>query len=139
MTRQRRMIADILESVPQRHLTADDVMDIAQTRGLRLSLATVYNTLNQFVAHGLLRRVATARGAIRFDTTPGDHHHFQDETSGQVTDIAPGNVCFSALPEPPPGYRIAGVDVVVRIEPAADEHPVAQARANRPPPKETSR
>lgn len=120
MTRQRCMIADILESVPQRHLTADDVMDIAKARGLRLSLATVYNTLNQFAAHGMLRRVATARGAVRFDTTPGDHHHFQDELSGQVTDITSGSVRFAALPDPPPGYRIAGVDVIIRIEPAAE-------------------
>lgn len=115
-THPRQVIADILFGNSHHHFTADEVLATARKAGQRLSLATVYNTLNDFAAHGIVRRLATAAGPAQFDTGTGDHHHFHVEADNKVIDIAPGHIAFARLPEPPPGYRIANIDVVIRLE-----------------------
>lgn len=116
ITRPRRAIADILFKNSYHHFTAEEVMATAQETGQRLSLATVYNTLNDFAAHGLVRRLATAGGPAQFDTGPGDHHHFHVEADNRVIDIPPDQIAFTRIPVPPPGYRVVNIDVVIRIE-----------------------
>jgi len=49
-----------------------------------------------------------------FDTNTSDHHHFFVEDDNEVFDI-PVGVDVTKLPEPPPGYEISRVDVVVRL------------------------
>lgn len=116
-TRPRRAIAGILFSKSYHHFTADEIFAAASDAGHRLSLATVYNTLNEFAAHGLIRRLATAGGPAQFDIGTGDHHHFHIEAAGRVIDIAPDEIAFARLPDPPPGFRVANIDVVIRLEP----------------------
>ena len=79
-----------------------------------VSLATVYNTLHQFTEAGLLREVAVDGSKTYFDTNTTDHHHFFVEDENVVLDI-PVGVDVSRIPEPPPGYEISRVDVVVRL------------------------
>lgn len=117
-TRPRRAIADILFGRSYHHFTAEEIFAAALETGQRLSLATVYNTLTEFAAHGLIRRLATAGGPAQFDIGTGDHHHFHVEADNRVIDIAPDQISFARLPEPPQGYRIANIDVVIRLEPA---------------------
>ena len=50
--------------------------------GIKVSLATVYNTLNQFTESGLMREVVVAPGKSYFDTNIEDHHHFFYEDDG---------------------------------------------------------
>ena len=45
-------------------------------RGMRVSLATVYNTLHQFTRAGLLRQVTVDANRAYFDTNTSDHQHF---------------------------------------------------------------
>ena len=80
----------------------------------RVSLATIYNTLHQFTDAGLLREVAVDGSKTYFDTNTSDHHHFFVEDDNEVFDI-PVGVDVTKLPEPPPGYEISRVDVVVRL------------------------
>ena len=54
-TRQRLALVKILFDRGDRHVTADNLRDEAAAAGVRVSLATIYNTLNQFTAAGLLR------------------------------------------------------------------------------------
>jgi len=56
-TRQRVLLGRHLFGRVQRHVTAVDLHQEALSLGFTLSLATVYNTLNQFAAAGLLRKV----------------------------------------------------------------------------------
>jgi Fur family iron response transcriptional regulator len=82
--------------------------------------ATVYNTLHQFTAVGLLREVVVDMGQSYFDTNTSHHHHFFDEATGQLTDIAEREIGISHLPSPPPGAEIDRVEVIVRLRrPAA--------------------
>jgi Fur family iron response transcriptional regulator len=52
-----------------------------------LARATVYNTLNLFVAKGLLRQHVLAEGRVVFDPNTAPHHHFIDDDTGAIHDI----------------------------------------------------
>jgi Fur family transcriptional regulator, iron response regulator len=115
-TRQRMLLGWLLFSKGDRHISADDLYLESQAARAHLSIATVYNTLNQFSEAGLLRKVATVGERTVFDTNTGDHHHFLVEGEGKVLDISDDRLELGKLPKPPPGYRIVGVDVVIRVE-----------------------
>ncbi len=85
-----------------------------------MSLATVYNTLNQFVDAGLIRRIAVSGERTYFDTDVSGHQHYYIEAEDRVDDIPMKAVRVEDLPAPPPGYRITKVDVVVHLERALD-------------------
>ena len=83
-----------------------------------VSLATVYNTLHQFVGAGLLREVVVSAGRSYFDTNVSDHHHFFYE------DIGP-SARYSGRQhqcrQPAGAARrtsIRRVDVIIRVDPS---------------------
>jgi Fur family iron response transcriptional regulator len=112
-TRQRLALARLLFDGRDRHITAEQLHGEAVSHRVSVSLATVYNTLHQFTAAGLLREVVVDPGRSYFDTNITDHHHFYNEKTGDLLDIAELEV--ANLPAPPPGAKIARVDVVVRL------------------------
>jgi len=116
VTAQRLQIAELLLTVPQ-HLTADQIAEALQQRGLIVAKATVYNTLNLFAARGLLRPLSVDGTRAWFDSNVEPHYHFHDERSGAITDVALPEVQFSHLPDPPAGMEVAGLDLVIRLRP----------------------
>ena len=114
-TRQRLALARLLFDGRHRHVTAEQLHGEARRAGLGVALATVYNTLHQFTASGLLRQVMVEPGRAHFDTNTRHHHHFYFEESGRLEDLDPGSVTIGALPPPPAGAAISRVDVVVRV------------------------
>jgi len=117
-TRQRLGLGKLLFEGGDRHVTAEELHGQAVEAGLRVSLATVYNTLNQFSAAGLLREVVVEAGRSYFDTNTSDHHHFFFEASGQLQDIPGEQVRVSDLPAAPQGNAVSRVDVIVRLRAA---------------------
>ena len=115
-TRQRLALAKLLFDGGDRHVTAEVLHAEAMQADIRVSLATVYNTLHQFTKVGLLREVVVEPGRSYFDTNIDDHHHFYFENSGQLQDIPSRQLQIQELPVPPEGTRIARVDVVVRVQ-----------------------
>ena len=115
-TRQRVALGKILFAKGHRHLSAEDLHAEALAAHVRVSLATVYNTLHQFTGAGLLREVAIDGARTYFDTNVSDHHHFFVEGEGRLIDMA-DHVDIERLPEPPEGMEILGVEVVVRVRP----------------------
>ena len=113
-TRQRIALAKLLFDAGDRHVTAEELHGEAEAGNVAVSLATVYNTLHQFTTAGLLREVVVQPGRSYFDTNTTDHHHFFVEDDNEVFDI-PVGVDVSRIPDPPPGYEISRVDVVVRL------------------------
>jgi Fur family transcriptional regulator, iron response regulator len=113
-TRQRMSLAELLFGRGNRHLSAENLHEEAMLQRVPVSLATVYNTLHQFTEAGLLREVAVDGSKTYFDTNTTDHHHFFVEDENVVFDI-PVGVDVSRIPDPPPGYEISRVDVVVRL------------------------
>jgi Fur family iron response transcriptional regulator len=130
-TRQRVELGTLIFRRQHWHLTPDQLHALAAQAGFSISLATVYNTLNQFAQVGLIRRVAT-QGSDRayFDTDMSDHQHFCVEDEGRIWDAPKDSVRLDALPEPPDGYRIANVDVVIRLARIPKSHLSAKAPAS---------
>ena len=115
-TRQRLALARLLFEGEDRHLTAEQLNSEALDADVRVSVATVYNTLHQFTKVGLLREVVVEPGRSYFDTNVDDHHHFYFESTGDLQDNPKDQLHVAELPEPPGGTRIARVDVVVRVQ-----------------------
>ena len=78
-------------------------MTKCRATGMKVSLATVYNTLHQFTEAGLLRQVVDAARPVYFDTNTGDHQHFFLENEGMLIDIPGGEGDRSPACRPPPG------------------------------------
>src|SRR5690242_10907272 len=114
-TRQRMALGWILFGKGDRHITAEMLYEEASRARVPVSLATVYNTLHQFTEVGLLRQVAVDGSKSYFDTNATDHHHFFVEGEHELLDIPRTAVMLDKMPEPPEGYEIARVDVVVRL------------------------
>jgi len=114
-TRQRMSLAGILYAHGHRHISAESLQAEAIAEKVPVSLATIYNTLHQFTEAGLLREVAVDGSRTYFDTNTSDHHHFFVEDSNEVFDVPAGETGVARVPEPPPGYEISRVDVVVRL------------------------
>lgn len=116
-TRQRVALGALLFKNGDRHVCAEILHEEAVIHKIPVSLATVYNTLNQFRDAGLLREVALVGTRVYFDTNMSDHQHFYLEESAELHDIPSSSISVTGLPEAPEGMEIAGVDVVVRLRP----------------------
>jgi Fur family transcriptional regulator, iron response regulator len=116
-TRQRSELANLLFRNGDRHLTAEILHAEAMGEGIKVSLATVYNTLHQFTQAGLLRQVVVDATRSYFDTNMGDHQHFYFEDENILTDIPEsGAMVDGSRIVPPLGTTVQRVDVVVRVK-----------------------
>lgn len=119
-TRQRIGLASMIFGEKDRHLCAEDLYDETQAQNLNVSLATIYNTLRQFTELGLLRVISLEGSRTWFDTNISDHHHFYNDQSNEIIDIAclPENQPrITNLPAAPDGMEISHVDLIIRIRP----------------------
>ena len=82
-TRQRIALAKLLFSGLDRHVTAESLLAEATEKNVKVSLATVYNTLHQFTNAGLLREIIVDASRCYFDTNVSEHHHFFFEDSNK--------------------------------------------------------
>ena len=115
-TRPRLALAHLLFGDRSRHVTAETLHEEARRAGLGVSQATIYNTLNQFLSAGLLSEVIVDHGRSYFDTNVTEHQHFFIKDEAKLIDIPLEEVVFKTLPDAPSGYKVAGVDVVIRLE-----------------------
>jgi len=114
-TRQRIALGWMLFAKGDRHLTAENLHEEAQSSRVSISLATIYNSLHQFTQAGLLREIAIDGSRTYFDTNVADHHHFLVEGANTLIDIPQVAVDLLRLPPAPAGKRIAQVEVIVHL------------------------
>lgn len=119
-TRQRIAIGRVLWENGHRHTTAETLHSECHERGEKVSLATIYNTLHQFTTVGLLREIAVQGNLSYFDTNTDPHHHFIDSATGRMMDIPEQAIALSAYPIAPEGFRIAGIEVMVKLAPLGE-------------------
>lgn len=114
-TCQRMGLVKLLFGNGNRHICAEQLYREAKNTGMNMSLATVYNTLNQFKNAGILQEILTGGGKTYFDTTMQPHAHIFCESKDCVEDIAAEDLkveLSAALTE-----RMKGgvIEIVVRI------------------------
>ncbi len=114
-TRQRKALGDLLFASGHRHVTAESLHEEALRAHVPVSLATVYNTLHQFTAVGLLRAVPVDGSKTYFDTNTSNHHHFYCENNTKLIDVPNDEMEIVGYPQAPEGMEIVSVDVVVRV------------------------
>ena len=95
------------------HPSADEVWTRVRKRFPQVSRATVYNTLNLFVAKGLLRQFVLTEGRVVFDPNTNDHHHFVEEDSGKIHDVPWDAVKVAKIPKLD-GFEVREYQVVMR-------------------------
>jgi Fur family iron response transcriptional regulator len=95
------------------HPTADQVKDWADKNFPKLSLATVYNTLNLLVKAGLLKelRFPHMEKAV-YDNNISPHYHFLDEKSGELFDVSTEEVEVS--PKLKAMFQVKSVEVLFK-------------------------
>ena len=112
-------LSDVWRGQPA--LSAGSLHAGAVAAGIQVSLATVYNTLNQFTAVGLLREVAIEGHKTYFDTNTSNHYHYYIE-QGQAF-RHPIRRCQGGGPAGGAGRHalIKRVDVIVRLSRLPEE------------------
>ena len=115
-TRQRIDIAQLLFSRPQ-HLCAEEVITALHDGGKsKASKATVYNTLNLFSQHGLLREVCVDAGKVYYDSNTDEHHHIYNVDTGELWDVGAEAALAIEPPLLPEGVSGIGVEVIYRVQ-----------------------
>ena len=113
-TAQRITIASLLLAKPQ-HLTADQVLALANAGGRLVSKATVYNTLGLFARRGLVRELAVACERTFYDTNTAPHGHYYDPETRQLSDFADDELQRRLPQKLPPDKQIDRIDVIVYL------------------------
>jgi Fur family ferric uptake transcriptional regulator len=91
-TRQRAAIAALLEDVGE-FRSAQELHDELRRRGQSIGLTTVYRTLQQMAAAGVVDSLRTDTGESVYRRCSADHHHhLVCRTCGSTVEIQGGDV-----------------------------------------------
>jgi len=117
-TKQRLKICQFLfDRKKTFHFTVEALNKKINKNGItKVSLATIYNTVEAFTNAGYLKEILTNKNKSYYDTNIKSHHHFYDEGSKELTDIHYSQIKLSKVPIPPKGKKIKNLEVVIRSQ-----------------------
>ena len=117
-TKQRLEICKLLfDRKKTFHFTIGDLSKtLKKETNKKISLATIYNTVEAFTNAGYLKEILTSKNKSYYDTNIKSHHHFYDEGTKELTDINYNQIKLSKVPTPPKGKKIKNLEVVIRIQ-----------------------
>lgn len=70
-----------------RHFSAEEIFREINAEYPKVSRATVFNVLNFFVEHGLLKKVEARSDVQLFDSNTEEHDHVVVEATGEIYDV----------------------------------------------------
>ena len=116
-TKQRLFISRILFDRKETfHFTIKNLRKIIRKNSNnKISLATLYNTVQAFKKKGFLKEISLKGNKTFFDTNTKHHHHFYDEDISHLVDIEDKNISINYLSKTPNGKKIKSVEVLVKI------------------------
>ena len=116
-TKQRLAICKLLFNRKKTfHFTVEKLKKIAERESkAKISVATLYNTVQAFKEKGYLKEIAIKGNKTFFDTNIQHHHHFYDEDMSQRIDIEDKNISVNNIPKTPSRKKIKSVEVLVKI------------------------
>ena len=116
-TKQRLAICKILFNRKETfHFTIEKLKTIAEKySNEKISLATLYNTVQAFKKKGYLKEISLKGNKTFFDTNTKNHYHYYDEDLSQLVDIKNENVSLSNLPNLPKGKKIKDIEIIIRV------------------------
>ena len=97
------------------HPTPEEVKSAVDKVFPKISLATVYNTLNALVEKKLVHPVKLPHsGKVVYDANTTKHYHFIDESQGILMDIEPASVQIDV--DLPANFEVSDIDVFIKGE-----------------------
>jgi len=117
-TRQRLRICEILfNSNETFHFTIKELVKMIENHSnIKVSLATVYNTVHAFSGKGYLKEITINSSKSYFDTNTSHHHHFFDIKENKLIDLEDKEVEPIKIKKTIPGKKIKSVEVLVKID-----------------------
>ena len=116
-TKQRIKICEVLfNSTETFHFTIKDLVKIIENQAnIKVSLATVYNTVHAFNKKGYLKEIPINSSQSYYDTNISHHHHFFDEDENKLIDIDQNDVDEVMIKKSIPGKKIKSIEVIAKI------------------------
>jgi Fur family peroxide stress response transcriptional regulator len=87
VTHQRLVIYHALEE-EKNHPSAEVVFEKLRKTNPSISLGTVYKTLETFVQKGIINRVNTSEGSMRYDALTENHNHIYCTNTKEIIDFS---------------------------------------------------
>ena len=118
-TKQRIKIAEYLFNREKTfHFTVENLNKIINKKSSleKISLATIYNTIEAFKKARHLKEILTNNNTSYFDTNVNSHHHFYDDETNELTDINFNEIEVVKLPHAPKGKKIKEVEVIISLQ-----------------------
>ena len=118
-TKQRKKIAEFLFNREKTfHFTAEELNKIINKKdnSEKISLATIYNTIDAFKKAGHLKEILTNNNKSFYDTNVSSHHHFFDIETNELEDINYNDIKVVNLPHAPKGKKIQDVEVTLTVK-----------------------
>jgi len=116
-TKQRIKISKILfEREKTFHFTIANLSKIIENKlGEKISLATVYNTVNALKKKGYLKEISINSDKSYYDTNISHHHHFYDESTRELIDLDDKYVSNVKVKKSLSGKKIKSIEVLVKV------------------------
>ena len=116
-TKQRIKICEVLFDTDKTfHFTIKELVKIIENQAnMKVSLATVYNTVHAFIKKGYLKEIPLNSSQSYYDTNVSHHHHFFDEEDNKLIDIDQDDVDEINIRKKIPGKKIRSVEVIAKI------------------------
>ena len=117
-TKQRLEICKLLFNRKETfHFTINDLSKILKkVTDIKISLATIYNTVHSFKKKGYLKEISINSEKSYFDTNTSNHHHFLDITTNELIDLNEEDVDNINIKKNLAGKKIKSVELLVKIE-----------------------
>ncbi len=115
MTKQRKVVYDVLMDEARDHPTASEVFVRAKNVMPSISLATVYNCLETLTQAGAVKQVNVDREASRFCPNLQPHAHFFCSECEEIFDVNLKTESAATTPwQLPAGAEVDHLDVTMR-------------------------
>ena len=116
-TKQRIKICEVLFDAEKTfHFTIKELVKIIENQAnIKVSLATVYNTVHSFMKKGYLKEIPLNASQSYYDTNVTHHHHFFDEEENRLIDIHQDDVDEVNIKRTISGKKIKSVEVIAKI------------------------
>ena len=116
-TKQRIKICEVLFDTDKTfHFTIKELVKIIENQAnMKVSLATVYNTVHAFIKKGYLKEIPLNSSQSYYDTNVTHHHHFFDVEENKLIDIDQDDVDEINIRKKIPGKKIRSVEVIAKI------------------------
>jgi len=116
-TKQRIKICETLfDRKDTFHFTINNLNNLLKKNtNEKISLATIYNTVNAFKNKGYLKEVSINTDKRYFDTNVSDHHHLFDESKNELIDLKNTEVGNIKIKKKFLGKKIKSLEILVKI------------------------